>query len=191
MRLTRRDGRPRKAVLLLAVTLSSTTLTGCHELYCNFLEGLTGVPLDCSHEQFPDLGDIEFPPLPPPPSLPTTTTTSVPPPTTTSTLPETTTTSTTASPGDTTTTTAAAPTTTSPPTTTTTTTTVPPGSGICAQLLQLRAQYNAQVDALAASVGNLGPFAQPFLASLERARAAGNASFNQVLAASGCTVVGA
>ena len=57
------------------VLLFSATLTGCHELYCNFVEGLTGEPIDCSHDGFPDLGDIELPPLPPPPSLPTTTTT--------------------------------------------------------------------------------------------------------------------
>ena len=75
MRMRGRGKAPRKAVVLLAVTLSSTTLTGCHELYCNFLEGLTGVPIDCSHDAFPDLGDIVLPPLPPPPSLPTTSTT--------------------------------------------------------------------------------------------------------------------
>ena len=56
------------------VLLFSATLTGCHELYCSFIEGLTGEPIDCSHDAFPDLG-IDLPPLPPPPSLPTTTTT--------------------------------------------------------------------------------------------------------------------
>ena len=78
----------RRAGVLLAVFLSSTGLTACHDLWCSFIEGLTGEPVDCSHEQFPDVGDIEFPPLPPPPSLPTTTTTTVPDTTTTtSTLP--------------------------------------------------------------------------------------------------------
>jgi hypothetical protein len=62
----------RRASALLAVVASSVTLTACHDLYCSFVEGLTGQPLDCSHEDFPDLGDIDFPPLPPPPSLPTT-----------------------------------------------------------------------------------------------------------------------
>ncbi len=60
----------------------------------------------------------------------------------------------------------------------------------CAQLLQLRAQFNAQVDALVMTIHNLGPFAQPFLAALEQARASGNASFNQVLAVSNCTAAG-
>ncbi len=64
----------RRAGVILAVFLSSVGLTACHELYCNFVEGLTGVPVDCSHDPFPDLGDVELPPLPPPPSLPTTTT---------------------------------------------------------------------------------------------------------------------
>ena len=62
----------RKLAVTVAVVLSSTTLTGCHELYCSFVEGLTGEPLDCSHEAFPDIG-VDLPPLPPPPSLPTTT----------------------------------------------------------------------------------------------------------------------
>ena len=122
----------------------------------------------------------------------TTPTTTTPTTTTPTTTTPTTTTPTTTTP-TTTTPTTTTPTTTTPTTTmpTTTTTTVQPGTGICAQLLQLRAQYNAQVDALVASVANLGPFAQPFLAALEQARAAGNASFNRVLAASGCAVVGA
>lgn len=64
----------RRAGVILAVLLSSFGLTACHELYCAFIEGLTAQPVDCSHEEFPDLGDIDFPPLPPPPSLPTTTT---------------------------------------------------------------------------------------------------------------------
>jgi hypothetical protein len=65
----------RRAVMVVAVALSSTTLTACHELYCNFIEGLTGQPIDCSHDAFPDLPDVPIPSLPPPPSLPTTTTT--------------------------------------------------------------------------------------------------------------------
>ena len=101
--------------MVALVLLFSGTLTACHELYCSFVEGLTGEPLDCSHEAFPDLG-IDLPPLPPPPSLPTTTTT----------LPSSTTTS------STTTTTAQSTTTTSPSTTTTapssTTTTMPDGT---------------------------------------------------------------
>lgn len=83
------------------VVLFSATLTGCHELYCSFVEGLTGEPIDCSHEGFPDLGDIDLPPLPPPPSLPTTTTTTQPPSTTTT---STTSSSTTIPPSETTTT---------------------------------------------------------------------------------------
>lgn len=79
--------------MVLAVMLSGFTLTGCHELYCNFVEGLTGTPLDCSHEGFPDLPpEVSIPPLPPPPSLPTTTTTSAPATTTTVAEPTTTTT---------------------------------------------------------------------------------------------------
>ncbi len=70
--------------MVLAVVLSGFTLTGCHELYCNFVEGLTGTPLDCSHEGFPELPpEVSIPPLPPPPSLPTTTTTVAEPTTTT------------------------------------------------------------------------------------------------------------
>lgn len=65
----------RKAAMVVAVLVSNFTLTACHELYCNFVEGLTGVPVDCSHDEFPDLGDITLPSLPPPPTLPTTTTT--------------------------------------------------------------------------------------------------------------------
>ena len=75
------------------VVLFSATLTGCHELYCNFVEGLTGEPIDCSHDAFPDLGDIDLPPLPPPPSLPTTSTSTTSPSTTTTLPPDTTTTS--------------------------------------------------------------------------------------------------
>ena len=67
--------RRRRVALVLVVIVSNFTLTACHELYCNFVEGLTGVPVDCSHYQFPDLGDITLPSLPPPPTLPTTTTT--------------------------------------------------------------------------------------------------------------------
>ena len=74
--------RRRRAALVLVVIVSNFTLTACHELYCNFVEGLTGVPVDCSHEGFPDLGDIPLPSLPEPPTLPTTTTT-VPPDTST------------------------------------------------------------------------------------------------------------
>ena len=51
--------------MVALVLLFSGTLTACHELYCGFVEGLTGEPLDCSHEAFPDLGDIDLPPLPP------------------------------------------------------------------------------------------------------------------------------
>ncbi|HET7721515.1 MAG TPA: hypothetical protein VFK43_16220, partial [Acidimicrobiales bacterium] len=72
--MTDRASVLRKFRVVCLVLLFSTTLTGCHELYCNLVEGLTGEPLDCSHDAFPDLG-IELPPLPPPPSLPTTTTT--------------------------------------------------------------------------------------------------------------------
>jgi hypothetical protein len=100
----------RRVGVVLFVALSSMGLTACHELYCAFIEGLTAQPVDCSHEDFPDLGDIEFPPLPPPPSLPTTTTSTS---STTTTLP----TATTTTVVDTTTTTV-----TVPPTTTTTTT---------------------------------------------------------------------
>ncbi len=116
MRLSGPNGRPRTAVLLLTVVLSSTTLTACHELYCNFLEGLTGVPVDCSHDGFPDL-PFELPPLPPPPSLPTTTTTTTPPATTTSSAPV----------GDTTTTSSTSTTTPSSTATTTTSSTTLPG----------------------------------------------------------------
>lgn len=73
--------RLRRVMGCLAVVLSSTSLTGCHELYCSSVEGPTGEPIDCSHEAFPDLG-IDLPPLAPPPSLPTTTTTEVEPGTT-------------------------------------------------------------------------------------------------------------
>ena len=93
--MTRRAKMFRAVCLVLFL---SATLPGCHELYCSFVEGLTGVPVDCSHDEFPDLG-IDFPPLPPPPSLPTTTTTS---------------------PSSTTTTTTSTTTTTLPPETTTT-----------------------------------------------------------------------
>jgi hypothetical protein len=133
MRLSGPNGRPRTAVLLLTVVLSSTTLTACHELYCNFVEGLTGVPVDCSHDGFPDL-PIELPPLPPPPSLPTTTTTTIQPATTTSSVPvgDTTTTSTPATTttssipvGDTTTTSSTSTTTSSTSTTTSSSTTLP------------------------------------------------------------------
>lgn len=72
----------RKLRVACLVMLFSATLTGCHELYCSFIEGLTGEPIDCSHDAFPDLG-IDLPPLPPPPSLPTTTTTTLPASTTT------------------------------------------------------------------------------------------------------------
>ena len=44
--------------------------SGCHELYCNFAEGLTGLPLECDHDAVMDPGDAEIPPLPPPPQLP-------------------------------------------------------------------------------------------------------------------------
>lgn len=103
--------------MVLAVMLSGFTLTGCHELYCNFVEGLTGTPLDCSHEAFPDLGDIDFPPLPPPPSLPSTTTSLA---TTTTTVAEPTTTTT--EPTGTTSTTSSTVTTSTSPTTSTTVT---------------------------------------------------------------------
>src|SRR5207248_5286622 len=87
----------RRLGLVLAAVLVGTTLSSCHELYCNFIEGLTGQPIDRTHDAFPDLGSIQLPPLPPPPSLPTTTTTTETAPTipgtTTTTEPETTTTS--------------------------------------------------------------------------------------------------
>ena len=74
--MTRRVSVLRMFRAVCLVVLFSATLSGCHELYCNFVEGLTGEPLDCSHDAFPDLGDIDLPPLPPPPSLPTTSSTS-------------------------------------------------------------------------------------------------------------------
>jgi hypothetical protein len=132
------------------VLLFSGTLTGCHQLYCNFVEGLTGQPLDCSHDAFPDLGDIDFPPLPPPPSLPTTTTTA-PSTTTTSsitttTAPSTTTTSSstmTTAPSSTTTTT----TTTMPDGTTTTTSVTMPGASSMAFDLSSQAGTDAMLAA--------------------------------------------
>jgi hypothetical protein len=104
--------RPRVVRMLRMVglvLLFSGTLTACHDLYCSFVEGLTGVPVDCSHEAFPDLGDIDLPPLPPPPSLPTTTTT----------LPSSTTSSITTTTAPSTTTTSSSSTTTAPSSTTT------------------------------------------------------------------------
>ena len=103
--------------MMALVLVFSGTLTACHELYCSFVEGLTGEPLDCSHDAFPDLGDIDLPPLPPPPSLPTTTTT------TTTSLPSLTTTS-----SITTTTAPSTTTTTMPDGTTTTTSVTMPGA---------------------------------------------------------------
>ena len=99
--MTDRAGVLRKLRVLCLVLLFSATLTGCHELYCSFVEGLTGEPIDCSHDAFPDLG-IDLPPLPPPPSLPTTTTTTLPASTTTTST--TTPSSTTTLPSETTTT---------------------------------------------------------------------------------------
>jgi hypothetical protein len=63
----------RRLLLSLMVVVGSSTITACHELYCNFVEGLTGEPIDCSHDAFPDLPEVPVPSLPPPPSLPTTT----------------------------------------------------------------------------------------------------------------------
>jgi len=51
----------------------------------------------------------------------------------------------------------------------------------------VRAQFNSEVDRLAAVISGLGPFAQPFLASLDQTRASGNASIDQALASVGCT----
>lgn len=99
--MTRRGSVLRKFRAVCLVLLFSATLTGCHELYCNFIEGLTGEPIDCSHDAFPDL-DIDLPPLPPPPSLPTTTTTTLPSSTTSTST--TTSSTTTTLPSDTTTT---------------------------------------------------------------------------------------
>jgi hypothetical protein len=133
--MTRRAtvGRMFRAVCL--VLLFSATLTGCHELYCSFVEGLTGEPIDCSHDAFPDLGEFELPPLPPPPSLPTTTTTVVTTTTTTASSTTTTTSSTTTTlPSDTTTTSSSTSTSTS-----TSTTVAMPGESLIAGELRTRA----------------------------------------------------
>ena len=128
------------------VLLFSGTLTACHELYCNFVEGLTGEPLDCSHEAFPDLGDIDLPPLPPPPSLPTTTTT-LPSSTTTSSITTTTAPSTTTTSSSTTTTAPSSTTTTVPDGTTTTTSVTLPGASSMAYGLSSQADKGAMLTA--------------------------------------------
>jgi hypothetical protein len=132
--------------MVALVLLFSGTLTACHELYCSFVEGLTGEPLDCSHEAFPDLGDIDLPPLPPPPSLPTTTTT--PPSSTTTSLITTTTAPSTTTTSSSTTTTAPSSTTTSMPDGTTTTTSVTmPGASSMAYGLSSQAGTDAMLAA--------------------------------------------
>ena len=129
-------------------------------------------------------------------TAPTTSTTA---PTTSTTAPTTSTTQATTSTTQATTSTTGATTSTTGATTTTqattttagpvgTTTTLPGTTERCAALRQLRAQFNAEVDRLVQSIAALGPFAQPFLAALEQARASGNASIDQALAISGCTV---
>ena len=128
------------------VLLFSGTLTACHDLYCSFVEGLTGVPVDCSHDAFPDLGDIDFPPLPPPPSLPTTTTT-LPSSTTTSSITTTTAPSTTTTSSSTTTTAPSSTTTTSPDGTTTTTSVTMPGASSMASALRSQAGTDAMLAA--------------------------------------------
>jgi hypothetical protein len=124
------------------VLLFSGTLTACHELYCSFVEGLTGEPLDCSHEAFPDLGDVDLPPLPPPPSLPTTTTT-LPSSTTTSSITTTTAPSTTTTSSSTTTTAPSSTTTTISDGTTTTTSVTMPGASSMASGLSSQAGTDA------------------------------------------------
>lgn len=132
--------------MVALVLLFSGTLTACHELYCGFVEGLTGEPLDCSHEAFPDLGDIDLPPLPPPPSLPTTTTTL--PSSTTSTITTTTAPSTTTTSSSTTTTTATSSTTTTLPDGTTTTTFLTmPGASSMAHGLKSQADTDVMLTA--------------------------------------------
>ena len=130
--MTRRASGLRMFRAVCLVVLFSATLTGCHELYCNFVEGLTGEPIDCSHEGFPDLGDIDLPPLPPPPSLPTTTTTTQPPSTTTT---STTSSSTTIPPSETTSTSS---TSTSTSSTSTSTPVTTPGESLIAGELNSR-----------------------------------------------------
>ncbi len=132
--------------MVALVLLFSGTLTACHELYCSFVEGLTGEPLDCSHEAFPDLGDIDLPPLPPPPSLPTTTTTP-PSSTTTSLITTTTAPSTTTTSSSTTTTAPSSTTTTMPDGTTTTTSVTMAGASSMAYDLSSQAGANAMLAA--------------------------------------------
>lgn len=131
--------------MVALVLLFTGTLTACHELYCSFVEGLTGEPLDCSHEAFPDLGDIDLPPLPPPPSLPTTTTTL--PSSTTSTITTTTAPSATTTSSSTTTTAASSTTTTMPDGTTTTTSVTMPGASSMAHGLKSQADTDAMLTA--------------------------------------------
>ena len=70
----------------------------------------------------------------------------------------------------------------------TTTTTAPGGggtpSGQCASLAQERVAFNAGINALAAQIAQAGSGA---LAALEQTRATGNAQYDQLLAAAGCT----
>ena len=138
-------GRPRMRRMFGTVglvLLFSCTLTACHDLYCSFVEGLTGEPLDCSHEAFPDLGDIDLPPLPPPPSLPTTTTT-LPSSTTTSSITTTTALSTSTTSSSTSTTAPSSTTTTMPDGTTTTTSVTMPGASSMALPLGSHASGDA------------------------------------------------
>jgi hypothetical protein len=90
-------------------------------------------------------------------------------------------------PTPTTTTTLPATTTTAGPTTTTTT---PPVGASCAQIAAERAAFNAQINNLATAVAQSLSGAQEAaaLAQLQSTRAAGNAVFDQRLAAAGCTV---